>query len=157
MDQTAKRKALRMITYGLYVVTSRGPAPVAGTITWLSQCSLAPPLVLAAIRKRGTLHAAILSSGIFAIHIVGRDQPELATAFFRKSREADGALNGYRFLEGITGAPVLQDAPAWLECRVAENLRRGDHTIFTGEVVAAGHRRDAAPLTLSDSGLHYGG
>jgi flavin reductase (DIM6/NTAB) family NADH-FMN oxidoreductase RutF len=146
-----------MLTYGLYVVTSSGSSRVGGTITWLSQCSLTPPHVLAAVRKRGSLHEAILSSGAFAVHIVGRDQPDFATTFFRKTRDADGKLNGYRYQDGITGAPLLLDAPAWIECRVVDKMRRGDHTVFIGEVVAAGHRRDSSLLTLGESGFHYGG
>src|SRR3989442_15935471 len=66
-------------------------------------------------------------------------------------------MNGFSFGSGVTGAPVLVDPPAWFECRVVETLFRGDHTIFVGEVVAAGVRRNEEPLTLRKAGFAYGG
>ena len=158
MDANAKKKALRLITYGLYVATSRhGEDFAAGTINWVSQSSFAPALVMAGIKADSRLHAVIAASRVFAIHIVGKDQKELATTFF-KGADLDGdKLTGYRFELGATGAPILVDAPAWFECRVLEQIARGDHSIYVGEVVSAGVRREAEPLTLRDTGFFYGG
>jgi flavin reductase (DIM6/NTAB) family NADH-FMN oxidoreductase RutF len=158
MDPNAKKKALRLITYGLYVATSRhGEEFAAGTINWVSQSSFAPALVMAAIKADSRLHTVIASSRVFAIHIVGKDQKEFATTFFKGADRQGDKLTGYRFEEGSTGAPILADAPAWFECRVLEQVARGDHTIYVGEVVDAGVRRDAEPLTLRDTGFFYGG
>jgi len=49
------------------------------------------------------------------------------------------------------------DPPAWFECRVTNDVRGGDHTVFVAEVVEAGVRKDAEPLTLHDTGFFYGG
>ena len=159
MDSTrTKNKALRMLTYGLYVVTARdGEHYAAGTITWLSQSSFKPPLVMAGIQRRSSLHRVIEASRAFAVHIVGRSQKALATSFFKAPKVAGHSLNGYHFELGSTGAPVLTDPPAWLECRVVEDVRCGDHTIFVAEVVASGQRRDEEPLTLREAGFSYGG
>jgi len=51
----------------------------------------------------------------------------------------------------------LIDPPAWFDCRVANEVGGGDHTIFVAEVVDAGVRKDAEPLTLRDTGFFYGG
>ncbi len=131
MDPNDKKKALRLLTYGLYVATSRDANGYAG----------------------GTIAA----SRVFAVHIVGRSQRELASSFFKGAATAGATINGFRFEPGVTGAPVLVDPPAWLECRVVDEVRRGDHTIFIGEVVAAGVRREEEPLTLRDAGFAYGG
>jgi flavin reductase (DIM6/NTAB) family NADH-FMN oxidoreductase RutF len=158
MDPNAKKKALRLITYGLYVATSRsGDDFAAGTINWVSQSSFDPPLVMAGIKADSRLHAVIAASRAFAIHIVGKDQKDFATTFFKGADRQDDKLTGYRFEEGSTGAPILVDAPAWFECRVLEQVARGDHTIYVGEVVDAGVRREAEPLTLRDTGFFYGG
>jgi flavin reductase (DIM6/NTAB) family NADH-FMN oxidoreductase RutF len=158
MDPSDKKKALRLLTYGLYVATSRDSHGYAGgTINWLSQSSFSPPLIVAGIQRDSSLHQAILASRAFAIHIVGRSQKDLATSFFKGAAVNGDTLNGYRFETGVTGAPVLVDAPAWFECRVVEELRGGDHTIFVAEVVAAGVRRDEPPLTLREAGFFYGG
>ncbi len=158
MDPATKKKALRMVTYGLYVATSRDDSgPAAGTINWISQSSFTPPLVMAAIRADSGLHRAITASRIFGVHLVGKTQKELATAFFKGAQPSGDTLNGYRVETGETGAPLLVDAAAWFECRVVNDVAGGDHTIFVGEVVSAGVRTDEEPLTMRETGFFYGG
>jgi flavin reductase (DIM6/NTAB) family NADH-FMN oxidoreductase RutF len=158
MDEHQKKKALRLLTYGLYVATARhGESYGAGTINWLSQSSFNPPLVMAGIQRESSLHQAITASRAFAVHIVGKGQKHLATSFFKTVKHEGDTLNGFRFEPGLTGSPVLVDPPAWLECRVVDEIHRGDHTIFVAEVVAAGVRRDEEPLTLREAGFSYGG
>ena len=158
MDPAIKKKALRMISYGLYVATSRDDSGVAaGTINWISQSSFTPPWVMVAIKADSTLHRAITNSRKFIVHVVGKDQKELATAFFRGAELSGDRLNGYRLESSSNGIPLLADPPAWFECRVTSDVRGGDHTIFVAEVVDAGVRKDADPLTLRDTGFFYGG
>jgi flavin reductase (DIM6/NTAB) family NADH-FMN oxidoreductase RutF len=158
MDPAIKKKALRMITYGLFVATSRDDSgPAAGTINWISQSSFTPPLIMIAIKADSALHRAIASSRDFIVHVVGKDQKELATAFFRGAELSGDRLNGYRIEERPNGIPLLVDPPAWFECRVVNELGGGDHTVFLAEVIDAGVRRDAEPLTLRDTGFFYGG
>jgi flavin reductase (DIM6/NTAB) family NADH-FMN oxidoreductase RutF len=158
MDASTKKKVLRLIPYGLFVATSRADQKFgAGTINWVTQTSFAPPLVVAAIKADSSLNEVITASRAFALHLLGKNQKDLATAFFKGAQPEGDTLNGFRFENGVTGSPILLDAPAWFECRVVEELRRGDHTIFVGEVVEAGSRRDEEPLTLRDTGFFYGG
>jgi flavin reductase (DIM6/NTAB) family NADH-FMN oxidoreductase RutF len=158
MDPASRKKALRLLSSGLCVATSLDDAgPAAGTITWLSQASFTPPLVMAAIRTESALHRAISASRIFAVHIVGKSQKEMATAFFRGAQPSGGKLNGYEFETGQTGAPLLLAPPAWLECRVVNEVRGGDHTIFVGEVLDAGVRSEEEGLSLREAGFAYGG
>lgn len=158
MDSAARKKALRLLTYGLCVATSRNDDGLAaGTINWISQSSFTPPLVMVAIKVDSGLHRAVADSRVFAIHIVGKSQKDLATAFFRGAQFADGKLNGYDVETGQTGAPLLLATPAWFECRVLQEVRGGDHTVFVGEVVEAGVRSDEDALTLREAGFAYGG
>jgi flavin reductase (DIM6/NTAB) family NADH-FMN oxidoreductase RutF len=158
MDANTKKKVLRLIPYGLFVATSRADHKFgAGTINWVTQTSFTPPLVVVAIKADSSLHEVIAASRIFALHVLGKNQKELATAFFKGAQPDGATLNGYLIESGATGAPILLDAPAWFECRVVDEVRRGDHTIFVGEVVEAGSRREEEPLTLRDTGFFYGG
>ena len=158
MDPAAKKKALRLLSYGLCVATSRDDAgPAAGTINWISQSSFTPPLVMVAIKADSALHRAVSASRIFAVHIVGKSQKELAMAFFRGAEPAANTLNGYVVETGQTGVPLLVAPPAWFECRVVNEVRGGDHTIFVGEVVEAGVRSEEEALTLRETGFAYGG
>jgi flavin reductase (DIM6/NTAB) family NADH-FMN oxidoreductase RutF len=158
MTAAERKRALRLLTYGLYIATSHGPAgDAAGTVTWFSQSSFEPPLVMAGIKRRSSLCRAIEASRAFAVHVVGRSQKDLAVRFFRSLRAEADTLNGYRFERGTTGSPVLTAPLAWLECRVVEDVRHGDHAVFVAEVVAGGVRSDEPALTLREAGFTYGG
>lgn len=160
MDVIAKKKALRMLSYGAYVVTAvAGGEVAAGTVSWLSQASFEPPLIMAGVKADSRLHARIESSGAFAVNVVAADQRELASSFFRPSAVEADRINGYAFEPGPeTGAPVLLDAPAWFEARVVHTYKGGDHTVVVAEVVSAGVRdADAKGLVLADVGWTYGG
>lgn len=160
MDPQARKQALRMITYGLYVMTAVTDEEVAaGTVTWLSQASFEPPLIMVGVRTDSNLHRLIEKTGRFAINIVGEGQKDMAAAFFRPAEVTNGTINGYPFEPGPeTSAPLLLDAPAWFEARVTDAVKRGDHTVYVAEVIGAGVRNpDARPLVLRDTGWSYGG
>jgi flavin reductase (DIM6/NTAB) family NADH-FMN oxidoreductase RutF len=160
MDPRVKKKTMRLLTYGLYVATAiDGENVAAGSITWLSQASFEPPLVMAAIKKDSGLHAFIERSGAFAVNVLAAGQKDAAAAFFRSTQVEDGKLNGYAFEPGPeTGAPLLTDLPAWFEARVIDTVKRGDHTVYVAEVVNAGLRDpEAEPMVLWDTGWSYGG
>ena len=158
MNPEAKKKAMRMITYGLYILTSKsGDRYSAGTVNWLSQSSFEPPLVMVGVKRDSGLHSTISESGVFAVNILASDQKEIASAFFKPTSVENDKINGYRFEQGETGSPLLVDLPAFFECRVVDKVERGDHTIFVGEVINAGVRKEAKPLVMWDTGLFYGG
>lgn len=160
MDPEIRKRTLRLITYGLYVLTAaEGEEIAAGTINWLSQASFNPPLVMVGVKRDSHLHALIERTGQFAVNILGAGQKEIAAAFFRPTQVSEGRLNGYPFERGPqTGAPLLLDLPAWFEARVTDVVRRGDHTVFVAEVIEAGLRDpDARPLEMWDTGWYYGG
>jgi len=161
-------QALKKITYGFYIVTAKKDSEemstrdkdfiAAGTISWISQGSFEPPLVTAAVRKQSDLHETIEKSRHFNINIVGKDGKEMLSKFAKDSKIEGNKINGYGFGEGSNGVPVLDDVPAYLECKVHEDITIGDHSIFVAEVTG-GSTRDAAavPLVEWETELHYGG
>lgn len=160
MEPAVRKQVLRFLTYGLYVLTAAdGDDLAAGTVTWLSQASFEPLLVMAGIRREGHVHAVVDRGRTFAVNIVGDQQRNIASAFFRPSRVENGRINGLPFERGrATGAPLLLDLPAWFEARVTDTVRRGDHTVFVAEVVAWGLRDPSAkPLVLADTTWSYAG
>ncbi len=160
MDPQIKKQALRLLTYGLYVVTAAdGDKVAAGSVNWLSQASFEPPLVMVAIKKDSGLHAIVAGNGALAVNVLAAGQKEAASAFFRSTEVKDGKLNGYAFEPGPkTGAPLLLDLPAWFEARVTDAVERGDHTVYLAEVINAGLRDpEAKPMVLRDTGWFYGG
>ena len=160
MDEDARRKVLRQVPYGMYVMTAvEEGTPAASTLTWLSQCSFHPPLVMIGIQTNSLMHAAVEKSGAVAVNFLAADQKEIAERFFKPPKVEDRKLHGLSFEPGpVTGAPLLVDLPAWLETRVVEKVKRGDHEVFVCEVVGAGVRRpDFTPLLLGATPWSYGG
>ena len=141
------------------MTVAAGEELAAGTVTWLAQASFAPPLLMVGVRADSRLHELVARRGAFAINVPAGHQKDVASAFFRPSQVQPGTINGYAYEPGPeTGAPLLRDLPAWLEARVTDQVRRGDHTVFVAEVINAGLRHpDAAPLRLSDTHWSYGG
>ena len=142
MDSQVKKHTLRLLNYGLYVVSAADDVGIAaGSVNWLSQASFEPPLVMVAIKKDSGLHALVERSGVFAVNVLAVGQKEAAAAFFRSTQVEDGKINGYAFEPGPkTGVPLLLDLPAWFEARVTDAVKRGDHTVYLAEVINAGLR-----------------
>lgn len=160
MNVEAKKRALRMFTYGVYLMSARdGEDLSVAVVTWVSQASFEPPLVMVAVRAERGLHALVERTGMFALNILAAGQKDMAQTFFRPARLEDGTISGYAYEPGPrTGAPLLLDAPAWLECRVTDRVAHGDHTVVVAEVIEAGVRNpEAMPLALAETGWSYGG
>jgi len=160
MDPKTRRKTLRLLTNGMYVLTSRGPdgQPVAATITWVSQASFKPPLLMIALRKEGSIFRGLRDSRVAALHVLAKNQKDIAKKFFATSKSSAAPLNGEPFFEGKTSAPILKNLPAYIECKVMD-IREdyGDHAIAILEVVEVELTGHIDPLTVSDSPWEYGG
>lgn len=167
MDANTKKTALRMIPYGIYVLTADdGQGNIAAaTVNWVTQTAFAPPLVVVGVKTDSGTYQVLKAAGTFALNMLGKDQKGLAFTFFRPADVSDGKLSGQAYRKGSTGAPVLIDAPAAVECKVTTIVEQGDHHIVVGEVIDAhlnkppAGRPDAAILEMKDLGdnVFYGG
>jgi flavin reductase (DIM6/NTAB) family NADH-FMN oxidoreductase RutF len=167
MDADAKKIALRMIPYGIYVLTADdGKGNVgAATVNWVTQGSFAPPLVAIGVKADSGAHTVVKGTGRFTLNILGKEQKGLAFTFFKPAKVEDGMLSGQPFHAGANGAPILDAAIAAVECSVKQIVELGDHHIVIGEVTEAyvmqppTGRADAAILEMKDLGdtVYYGG
>jgi flavin reductase (DIM6/NTAB) family NADH-FMN oxidoreductase RutF len=167
MDPATKKTALRMIPYGLYVLTAEGNDGQVGaaTVNWVTQASFEPPLVVVGVKADSSIHGIIKSSKAFALNVLGKGQQQLAFAFFKPATRDGNTISGEPFRRGTTGAPILEKTPAFVDCRLIDTVERGDHTVMIGEVVDAGvaqapaGRPDDAVLWMKDLGekTFYGG
>ena len=127
------RTALSRFISGVTVVTtlSNDDRPAGITVSAFSSVSLEPPLVLVCIDKRSSLHNHLSEGRHFAVNILADHQQHVSRRFAsRDENRFEGA--GYRC--GLHGAPLLEDALAYIECRVVHVYPGGDHTIIVGEV-----------------------
>ena len=159
MDTKTRQKTLRLLSNGVYVLTSRANDRLGvATITWVSQASFKPPLLMAAVRKNSNVFRCLVESRVAALHILGSDQRDVAQKFFSPTKDKDGSLNGEPFSIGKTSAPILKNIRAYVECKVIDIREEyGDHAVVVLEVVEAVCTEDFLPLTIADSPWEYGG
>jgi flavin reductase (DIM6/NTAB) family NADH-FMN oxidoreductase RutF len=127
------RAALSRFVSGVTVVTAMSDdnRPAGITVSAFSSVSLEPPLILACIDKRASLHNHLTEGKHFAVNILADHQQGISRLFASKD---ENRFQGARYRCGSNGAPLLDDALAYLECRVVHAYPGGDHTIIVGEV-----------------------
>ncbi len=167
MDPNAKKTTLRMIPYGLFVLTAAHSdgRVAAATINWVTQASFEPPLVAIGVKADSHGHALIKDTKAFALNVLGKGQQALAFTFFKPAERQGQTISGEPFRAGTTGAPILTNAPAYIECTLEATVEKGDHSIFVGKVVDVGlaktpeGRFEDATLWLKELGdkVYYGG
>lgn len=157
-----RRRVLWTLPYGLYVVGSRhGDRRNGMTTNWVTQVSFAPKLMGIGVEKTAFTHELISSGGVFSICTVAREDRAIVRKF-TKPVDVDMSamtLNGFPFHEGVTGAPILDQAPAYLDCEVRQAVDVGGHTFFIGEVMDARFQgdEDIEVLRMEDTRMLYGG
>lgn len=131
------RDALRHFPAGVTIVTIKSGEQIHGlTVSAFASVSPDPPLIAVIIDHRHRAYPLLEEPGaVFAVNLLRQDQRELSDRF-AWVKDAD------RFLEGnwtvaVTGAPVLTDALAWLDCTIHDRLVAGTHTIYIGSVQAS--------------------
>ncbi len=145
-------KALHRLGYGLYVVCSRKKDKFNGQIanTVFQVCS-EPPVIAVAINKNNLTHEFITESGVFTASILSRDTPLsfIGHFGFKSGREID-KLKGINYKIGETQAPLVTDnAIAYLEAKVMQQVAVVTHTIFIGELIGADILREGEPMTYA--------
>ncbi len=149
------RDALRHFPAGVTIVTVKTPneaQPHGLTVSAFSSISPKPPLIMVTIDHRNYAHELLQQEGaVFAVNFLAHDQMELSNRFAwvkDEDRFADGAWG-----TAVTGAPILQNALAWLDCTVHASYDAGSNSIYIGQVQASDvPRPDEAPLIYWNRG-----
>ncbi len=147
------RAVMRHWPSGVTVVTMlAGTVPHGMTASAFTSVSIHPPLILVVVDKRWRSHDFLLAGGAFCVNILTQDQREVADRFAGRHGEVADRFAGLATVVAVTGAPVLSEALAWLDCRLDACHDAGDHSIFVGRVVAcAVARPDSRPLIYHDT------
>jgi flavin reductase (DIM6/NTAB) family NADH-FMN oxidoreductase RutF len=146
IDESEFRRVIGHFATGVAVVTScrEDGAGCGLTVSSISSVSLDPTLILVCVARDSDTHAWLERAGVFAANVLEEGRGETVARRFAGGG-LDDKFRGIAWRTERTGAPVLDDALAWLDCRVTAALPGGDHTIFVGEVVAA-DAREGTPL-----------
>ena len=147
-------ESFRRIPYGIYVLTAKqGTEPRATIVSWVSQVSYDPPLLMVALRHNRQAVSAIRQGGFFSLSLLKIGQKAVVTQLknpasaraFLESPEATGKQN----------APFLKEALVSWDCRLFSVVEAGDHILFIGQVQAVSASSSGAALTTGDYGKTY--
>jgi len=147
VDQHQFRRVMGHFATGVTVLTTALGEDLHGmTANAVCSVSLDPLLVLVCVNKQARTHAVLSESGVFAVNVLAEEQEHLSRLFADDAVDAAHSLTGLSYRRGVTGAPILADCLAYVECRVVAAYPGGDHTIFMGAVEDAGVLREGRPL-----------
>ena len=148
------RSLMRLFPSGVCVVGADAQGDrIAATIGSLVSLSLEPPLVGISIGRDLALHELVRRAGAFAVSLLRGDQDDVA-AHFARGAPPLVLWHGVSTRDGVTGAPLLEDALGWLECRIWAEYPAGDHTLFVGEVVSVEEGELGPSLAYREHGYH---
>jgi flavin reductase (DIM6/NTAB) family NADH-FMN oxidoreductase RutF len=168
------RRALWSLTSGLYLVGSAaGGEQNLMTASWAMQVAVTPTRQVALGLETSSKTLELVSrSGVFALSILGPRHRALLRRFVKPvpptevqmGPEGRGTLRDVPVRLCGLGVPVLEDAVAWLACRVTQRLALGSHELVVGQVqeagAAPGEGRGGEPgtvLVLGETPMRYGG
>jgi len=144
LDRDVFRNVIGHFASGVTVITTRNEGTDFGmTASAVSSLSMDPPMLLVCINRRNPTQQAVSGSRAFAVNILDESQAELAERF---GRPGPDKFAGIERVYGRFGAPVLDTALAYMECRVVEDVTGGTHSVFLAEVLNA-VARPGNPLT----------
>jgi flavin reductase (DIM6/NTAB) family NADH-FMN oxidoreductase RutF len=156
-----RRRILWRMPAGLYLLGSAsGQRRNLMTHSLAVQVATQPKLVAVAVRVDAVTHQLVHEGGVFSLCFLKREDRALVRGFTKPVTDGPEAqtLGGLEVRSGSTGAPLVVQAAAWLECEVRHELPLGDHTLFVGEVVDCSAPDEEAPvLRMEDTRLNYGG
>jgi flavin reductase (DIM6/NTAB) family NADH-FMN oxidoreductase RutF len=163
-----RRRVLWSMPSGLYVLGSTaGGRRNLMTLNWATQVAVEPKMVAVGIEVGALTNRLVREGRCFALSILRRDDRATVRKFVKPLDDdgAEGSLAGFAVTAHATGAPVLVQAAAWIDCQVRHQLDLGSHTLFVGEVVDCGADPGQGPessegtgiLRMEDTRMSYGG
>jgi flavin reductase (DIM6/NTAB) family NADH-FMN oxidoreductase RutF len=157
-----RRRVLWTMPSGLYVLGSRAGERRNGmTLNWVTQVSFDPKLVAVSVEHEAFTHELITEGRVFSLNFVSQEDRAIVRKFTKPVAVdlAAHTLNGFPYHDGTTGAPILDQAVAYLDCEVRQTVDVGSHTLFLGEIVDGDFQsaEDTPVLAMHDTRMSYGG
>ena len=142
-DPAEQRRIMGRFATGVTVILTPSDPPAGLTANSVTSLSLDPPLVLFALDRNSSTREAFQTTQCFSVCILTAEQQAISNRFASRGPKD---LSDLELITAETGAPILADSLAWVDCRITDVLPGGDHEIFVGEVVAGDARDEGEPL-----------
>lgn len=151
LDPDAFRALMGRFATGVTVVTAvdADGSPRGMTVSAFASVSLDPPLIVVCIDKTASMYDTLFNGESFAVNILASTQEEIARRFAATGGQQ---FEGIGFTPGESGAPLLTDVLAYVECRRVSSAATGDHAVIVAETLNAS-LRDARPLLYYRGGF----
>jgi flavin reductase (DIM6/NTAB) family NADH-FMN oxidoreductase RutF len=139
------RRVLGHLPTGVTVVTAYGAGGLTGmAANSVTSLSLKPPMILLCPARSSATWPEIRQVGSFCVNVMAGHHEEITRRFARKGVDR---FDGVRWSDGPCG-PVLDQAVAWIACRIRDEHDGGDHTIVVADVHAIEADAEAQPLVF---------
>jgi len=152
MSVEAFSEVLNKIDRELWIITAQDGDRRSGLVaTFVSTASLVPtlPRMMIGLAKHHYTHDLVQASNALCMHLIDESCIDWVWRFgIPSSRDID-KFEGLQIQSGITGSPILDDAVAWLDCRVETRFDTGDRTVFLAEVLESRTLRTECPLFVN--------
>lgn len=159
MDSETINKVTWSIPNALALIGSAvGEEWNAMTASWITQLSMEPVLIGVSVDNKAVTHRLVKEGGSFSVNLWPSSDTRPFVKFSKPAEREGNTLNGRSVRTATTGAPVFDEAIAWMDCEVRHAIDFGTHTLFVGEIVDAGiDDEDARAAAMSDTRMKYGG
>jgi 3-hydroxy-9,10-secoandrosta-1,3,5(10)-triene-9,17-dione monooxygenase reductase component len=151
VDGARFRQVLGHFPTGVTVITATTDAgPVGLAVGSFFSVSLDPPLVAFCAGKSSTSYPKIAEAGHYCVNVLADEQEDICRVFASKGEDKFATI-GWR-PSPATGAPVINDVLAWIDCDIHAVHEAGDHYIVIGRVheLEVGH--EGGPLVFFRGG-----
>ncbi|MFO0910964.1 MAG: flavin reductase family protein [Isosphaeraceae bacterium] len=151
-------QALGRVPSGLYILTVRQDDRATGMLaSWVQQAGFEPPMVTVAVGTQRYVADWIANGGRCTLNQLPVGSKSLMKHFGRGFPPEADAFEGLELRDVDAAGPVLQDAFAYLDLAVVDEIRSGDHRVFLARVIAgAVLLPDSEPfLHVRANGTHY--
>ncbi len=157
-DELVNRVTWKIPNALALVGSAAGGERNAMTTSWISQLAMEPVLIGIGVDNSAVTHRLIAEGGSFTINLWDSEETRPFVKFSKPATDDGETLNGRPVRNGTTGAPIFDEALAWMECEVRQAHDLGTHTLFIGELIDAAINDDEKrPAAMSDTRMKYGG
>lgn len=129
-----------------------GEKPNIITVAWAGTVCSSPAMVSISVRPERYSHDIIEESGEFVINLVTekliRSCDWCGVKSGRDVDKFESCRLTARRAEKLTSAPVIEESPVNIECRVTQKIPLGSHDLFLAEVVSV----DIDPSYMDEKG-----